>query len=120
MNKYKTTQEVRSEWISEGSKGDFDVFIKNKLKPKDPLFEKWSKFYKDTYDSAVIDDEECKQSFFVRFKEIFSDELNGTVGLDEAIKFFKERKDNANSSGIMVECTIAISHLTDIKARMKI
>lgn len=88
LGKYKIAQEIFNGWLGDVKDitkhpGNFDVYLKEKLKPKDELLELYkqlmefcgTQFYSSNYD---------------KFQEIFKDELNGTKGLGEAIDAFKE------------------------------
>lgn len=74
LNRYKIALEVAEEWQKDVEADDFRVWVKGKIKPKDPLFEKWKTIV--PWDVIPADDS------FAKAKElgIF------TAGLDEAIE----------------------------------
>ena len=62
------------------------VYHNNYLKPKDPLFEKYAEWCKET--GRVCVPVPLNNDSYVKFLKIFKEELNGTKGLDEAFNSF--------------------------------
>lgn len=89
-DKYKIAQEVWEEWERRAMSAPYfyEDWLKDKTKPKDPLFEKSLELGARIcghFDLGVIPTEWLVSNI----KEIFKDELNGTRGLDEAIEYGK-------------------------------
>ena len=78
------------------------------LKPKDPLFEKW-KDYVTWYRADEYFTLDTKEAF-IKLKEIFKEELNGTKGLNEAIM------EGENSA--LLPKTVGLQRLRQIKQRL--
>jgi len=106
---YETALKVFNKWHSTSVGGNFHSFLKEKTKPEDPLFEKFKKLYCD-----VMGRDLNLGHHFIKFKEIFADELNGTRGLDEAMEFF-----GSHYSGNWPPDSIA-EKLKDIKAKLEV
>ncbi len=86
MSKYTDAIEVKDEYMADkGTKLMFKEWCREKDKPVDPLFEKYNKIMEWEDDNR---DKGLEIDHFNKFKEILGPELNGTLGLDEAIKEF--------------------------------
>ena len=59
------------------------------LKQKDPLFEKFKKIKDYIFGGA-----QSSESTFEKFKEIFSEELNGTKGIEELIAYLRIKRES--------------------------
>jgi len=66
-NKYETTLEVWKEWEKEEFPGSLKEWLEDKIKPKDPLFKKWTATPKEVFQN------------FALFKERFADELDNKL-----------------------------------------
>jgi len=108
-DKYKIAQEVWLEYYSKHDLGQtFNGWIQEKNKPKDPLF----KNYLDLMNFIGYNRLTGGRTF-IKFKEIFAEELNGTKGLNETIEWYKAQGQQYTTSYEEVA-----DNLIQIKKRM--
>lgn len=91
-DKYKIAQEVFEGWLGDFPevipKENFHEFLKDKIKPKDPLFEKWCNLFR-----GVFNDNE-KMMFYNRFKKKICRRFNSEkIKSDAIVKKIKEIKE---------------------------
>ena len=110
-NKYEIVKEVLKEFKTEKySAYTLSEFLEEKT--KDQLFEKYKKWW-DKTNHFYVDIPENNASY-LKFKEIFKDELNGTKGLHEAIENFKTK-----GPMFAISCREINYKLAEIKARLE-
>lgn len=121
MSKYKEALELWEYYqnadLSDMGHPDFDDWLKEQDKPKDPLFEKFEKFvmmYIDgNYDFSQEDDVVL---MFDGLKKFFKEELKGTRGLDFVRAGILERKARGEAT---VSCNGVLHEIGLLEERLE-
>jgi len=97
------------EWMEDSDYATFSDWLDDKLKPKDETFEAFRE------QLGYLVNYNTKEFYDILRNEIFADELNGTKGLDEAIKYYSDLE-HRNDCNISV--TFLLNKLFEIKDRL--
>ena len=90
LERYQIAKKVVDEWSEDDTEClDFQKWINDRIKPVDPLKEKWEKL-SEFYHSTSYKRQSMGLGYhdmFDKFKEIFAEDLNGTNGLEKLIEW---------------------------------